>query len=1548
MRHALLFSTAAAALIVAAGMAADVGNLPPVGQRSTRNQSAMNMIAPDGAKANPFFRKKPVLTTNGLMVNPQLAKALRAEGEEEATPEIYGFVISASSYGQGYGLRKIPMQEGEIFTTVPGGAGYNQSVTSGAECDGIFFTNQMDSRYGDPYCVYYYAYDMNNNWMSMCNPLQTTEFLTCARDMATDPITGDIYACCPKTSAFAGYVLARVEYTLDSARRTITEYKRQAICDLDNILTGLFFTADGQLWGIDLVTDTDEDGNEFTKSSSLYKIDKLTGEMTLVGETGAKPYYVTSVCCDLYNTGKVFWAIKDLDNVGSLYTIDLETGAATKMFDFPNNEEVVAMFVPIQPSSEVPAAPANVKADFPEGGFNGTISFLVPDTLAGGQKGSGDVEWMVSRSGELLGSGTAAYGEEVSCDVTVPNAAQYQFNVRLKNEKGNGPRVTLDQFVGTGTPAEVRPTAVLDGDKIVVSWPPVTGAAYDRGYVDVENMTYKVVRYPDGTVVSEGQKECSYTETIDPESQFSFRQYGVYAVAGGTQSYEAKTGAVVFGKIRPPYTETFDNSSLIGYGDNAETGPYPNFDLDGSTLGHWYVHTFDCAATCSTGFGDENSWLMTPAVVLEAGKSYTLSFKAYAGYTTTDETKRSLLKVMMGPAQHPDGMTTTIMPETAIVKLKADPDFKVYDFTVPTTGDYYLGIQCCTKNGGVQVYIDDMTIEESPEPGLPGPPSSPVLQATATGALTATFKANAPTIDNRGLALTGTVDMNLEFEGELVETLHNITPGQAVTFNVTASKGGEAVGTVYASNEKGRGRSLSASCYLGFYDPRQASDVQLIRNDADRNFTLRWTAPTQDVKWNNLTAADMTFKVLGADAEGKTTVLVDNISGDINEITFSDPTVDFAGDQKFVYYGVVVCSNGGMSQITTSNVLPVGMAYAAPYKDSFSGEPAGIYSTDMSSSFGDWYVLDDELLAEAGVTSQDGDNGFLGYCVGGYNTQGNIQTGIIDLAGLDTPGVSFYIYNIYQNEGFDDNEIFIAVNYGTEKYYMLKAEPDQVGNYGKMNSWCKYSVSLEPVKGQKVSIMIIPTTKTYIWSFIDNLMIGNLPEVDLSAGPSAGSPLIEDGNSGLYVFNVINNGYNTVKDFSIDLLRNDKPVKTRLVRTIAPGAVSQFQIFDTPDVDAEEISEYKALVTAEGDADTSDNDSEPIITKIVQPAFPTVEVIEGEILGENGAHLSWTEPDLNYVPNLFTETFERADLWATSYPEWTFIDVDEAPINLGTGNGAFGDDFISGSKQSFVIVDVASLDEQRQNSVHFVAHSGTKYLMKCAPGNTAIKGDDWAITPELYGAAQTVTLWAHSHSSNSPENIEGLYSMGSLDPADFISISKHVDVPQGWTKYEFDLPEGAKRFAIRCYSNATFLIQIDDVTYQPMPFDLSLVGYHVWRNGVRITYDPIEDTSYVDAVAKEGDTYRISAVYHVGESVPSAPYTPDFNSIENVLTDDITINTLENVIYVHGAQDKTINVYSTDGTLVKSVNGLPTNAIIIDSGIYIVKVGSKTAKVVVK
>ncbi len=1551
MQKSQLFCTALATLLGASTLYAAVEesrDLAPVGTRTVRQEG--NVSAPLVAKTiDPFFQTLQPFSTNAL---PLLSQAKAMAAEEEYKPVIYGAVIASSQYTT-YAFKQLPMAPGEDFQTVPGQMGsYFNQVTSGAESDGYFITNNLVSRYGSLYCSYYNAFDLTD-W-SKKSYSQSSELIYSGRDMTTDPTTGDVYGCLIKTNSGASYVLARVEYQFTpqmGGYGQFTGFKREAICDLDNILTALFFTADGQLWGIDMVTATDPDDTStdpnYTKSASLYKIDKNTGAMELIGDTGVKPYYVSSACCDIYGNGKVYWSVKSKDNVGSLYTVDLETGVATKVMDYPRNEEVVAMFVPMQANGLAPAEPENFTADFPEGKLVGQIKLDIPTKTVDGSDLEGEVKYSVINNGNVIGGGTATAGASVAVDYQAANPGYYSFSARLENASGKGKKVSIEVYIGEGVPDTPKVEAAYADGKILVTWDPVTGAAYDRGYVDVDAITYTVTRYPDQTIVSQGKKDTTYEEIIPENAPFGYYTYGVTANIGSEiKSAEGKSGMVIIGVITPPFTETWDDTSLIGYGDNILKGVYPDYELDGNTLGHWYVHAGDKAATCSTGFGDENAWLLTPAFNLKAGKSYSMSFDTYTGYVPNTEDKYSRLEIAYGKVQNPDNMETFIMPEFTVTALKANKEFKIVDFTVPEDGLYYFGFHCCTRNGGAQVYLDNLTVSESAEAGFPGPCTDVKVVPETTGSATALITGKAPLKDTRNNALTGNLKITLQYEGEVVANKEGVAPGADFSFTYTVDKGAEATFGVAASNDMGESRYTTAGCYLGRYAPRPVTDTKLTRNDASKTFTVEWTAPTSDLKWNNITSADLSYKVVGLNEAGETVVVVDNISGDKTSVTFSDANVDFNGDPRFVYYGVVAVTNGGYSTIEATNTVAVGAAYPTPYVESFGADTNYVYSINGTSSLSEWYRLGDDELPE--VKSYDGDNGFLGYFSIYYNSQGIFQTANIDLAGLDHPGVSFYMYNIYQNNSFDDNTIWVLVNLGGPTSYYVRARPDAVGDYGRMNSWCKYTVSLDVFKGMKVSLMIVPCLKSYVWSFIDNLRVDNIPAVDLSAGPIAGSAFIDEGESGLYIFNVINNGYADVQGATLDLMRNGKQVQTKALSKIVSGDVKQVQILDTPDVDASEVSIYSGVVSAEGEADASDNESDPIATTIMLPPYPTVSALRGDMTEANGVTLAWDAPEKDYVPNPRTETFEKAEPWATSVDGWTFIDRDDSPVNLGTANGEFGSEIVSGSKQSWFVMDVMQLDEQRQTSTAFQGHSGNKYLMKVAPGNVNVKGDDWAISPELYGDAQTVTLWAHSHTMSSPENIEGLYSEGSLDPDDFISVGKYLDVPNGWTMYSFDLPAGAKRFAIRANSQATFFLQVDDVTFQPMPYDLEIVGYNIWKNGERLNETPVAETAYIDAAGVEGDTYRVSPVYQLGEAVPGEPYIALVTGVENTVSDNLAVYGEEGMIIVKGALGKTIEVFAADGKRLSTVTGLLSNAIAAPQGVYIVKVGENRVKVIVK
>lgn len=122
-----------------------------------------------------------------------------------------------------------------------------------------------------------------------------------------------------------------------------------------------------------------------------------------------------------------------------------------------------------------------------------------------------------------------------------------------------------------------------------------------------------------------------------------------------------------------------------------------------------------------------------------------------------------------------------------------------------------------------------------------------------------------------------------------------------------------------------------------------------------------------------------------------------------------------------------------------------------------------------------------------------------------------------------------------------------------------------------------------------------------------------------------------------------------------------------------------------------------------------------------------------------------------------------------------------------------------------------------------------------------VQQDDWAITPELCGREQLVTLWARSYNRSTPETVEFLYSEGSTDPQSFRLIRRIEELPGDWTQYALVVPEGGRRFAIRGCSYAvtgTAQTFIDNVTFYPAagsPQDLDLKGYHIYCDNSLLT-----------------------------------------------------------------------------------------------------------------
>ena len=236
--------------------------------------------------------------------------------------------------------------------------------------------------------------------------------------------------------------------------------------------------------------------------------------------------------------------------------------------------------------------------------------------------------------------------------------------------------------------------------------------------------------------------------------------------------------------------------------------------------------------------------------------------------------------------------------------------------------------------------------------------------------------------------------------------------------------------------------------------------------------------------------------------------------------------------------------------------------------------------------------------------------------------------------------------------------------------------------------------------------------------------------------------------------------------------------------------------------------------------------------------------------------------------------------------------------------------------------------------------------------SSASSNDDWLISPQLLGAEQTISFQARVlNPYYDSEEYEVLYSTSGNDPEDFVLLKKVTVRSSEWSRMEYTLPEGARYFAIRCTSAGQFGLMLDDIEYIPAQPTVMLYGYKLYRNG-EVLKDEIGETAYSDSDVHDGETheYRVSAVYDDGESILSEPVSVEIkpDGIAGVNGDGVSVTARESRIVVDGAASMSVAVCDVEGRLLFRIVSTGHDVFDVCGGVYIVTVGNKSYKLLVK
>ncbi len=184
-----------------------------------------------------------------------------------------------------------------------------------------------------------------------------------------------------------------------------------------------------------------------------------------------------------------------------------------------------------------------------------------------------------------------------------------------------------------------------------------------------------------------------------------------------------------------------------------------------------------------------------------------------------------------------------------------------------------------------------------------------------------------------------------------------------------------------------------------------------------------------------------------------------------------------------------------------------------------------------------------------------------------------------------------------------------------------------------------------------------------------------------------------------------------------------------------------------------------------------------------------------------------------------------------------------------------------------------------------------------------------------------------------------------------MKVKEVKNAPKEWTEYTFDVPEGAKHFAIRNHDTDAFMLMLDDFTFAAAGSSakLSIVGYDVYRDGEKITAEPTGETKFVDADAAAGEhTYVVVTVYETGMSKGSNAVNVTATGIDDALAAGITVTGENGHIVVAGAEGKLLSIAAIDGRLVYNATASAKVSVSVATGVYVVKAGDTIVKVAVK
>ena len=757
----------------------------------------------------------------------------------------------------------------------------------------------------------------------------SNDLMATAAGTAVDPTTGNVYGIFWDSESMTSRQLGIVDYPNGT---------RTTIATISQSLYALCCDSAGQLYAV-------------TQSGKLVKVDKEDGMLTEVGNTGVKPSVMQAAAVDQY-TNKMYWAAVFKDEKGNdaaaLYEVDLATAQATKLADYPDLNEFSALRV-LAPKAkdEAPAPATDLKTLFNKASTTGTFTFTMPTETFAGKQLSGELSYQVTIDGEKAASGKGSAGETVSVSVTT-NTGLHEFAVTTNNDKGVSPEATVSKYTGYDKPlAPKNVELVIDenANKAHLSWEAPANLGENEGYVDVQNLTYNILRHPDEKEFND-VSGTSFDDALTPSKAMMY-SYDVAAVNHARKGKAATSNAVMYGTgYDVPWTENFNNASSLNMFTVVDV------NQDGSS---WSWSRFKTKAVIYT-YNSENAaddWLITPPIAMKAGRKYKLSFLEHVTLSRYPEK----LEIKFGEGLDPN-IYVEVMPKTTYTNAEFVSQ-AVY-VSPSSDGNYHFGFHACSDANQGLLYIDDMSVDVEPESTAPAAATQVEASAAEYGMNPVTISFNAPqkAINGQKLSALEKVEVT-DTKGNVIKAFENPAPGERLSCkDENAAKGINAY-YIVAYNEHGIGQRAKVTAFIGTDVPSAPRNITVSGNE-DGTLKMTWNAPEKGKNGGFINPSQLSYTAYTVDDEGYANLYKENIKG--TEVSLAD--LDNTGEQRLERFGASASNNEGESDIMPSNSVVMGDAYSLPFAESFANEHLAydVWYSQATGSNG--FEVDDKIASD--------------------------------------------------------------------------------------------------------------------------------------------------------------------------------------------------------------------------------------------------------------------------------------------------------------------------------------------------------------------------------------------------------------------------------------------------------------------------------------------------------------------------------------------------------------------------------------------------------